>query len=52
MSAKTAAEMEAMAKLAYLAFSRIGDTPWEELPSLMQERWRAVARALDRAVGA
>jgi hypothetical protein len=49
MSSKTAAEIEALAKLAYLAFSSVGDAPWETLKSADQERWRAVVRALERA---
>lgn len=48
----SAAEVEALAKIAYLAYSRIGDTPWEQLPSAEQERWRAAARAVTRGLKA
>jgi hypothetical protein len=42
----TAAEIQALAKIAYLAYSSVGDTPWDHLKSADQERWRAVVRAL------
>lgn len=52
MSAKTAAEIDALAKLAYEAQREVTkqQDPWERLPALSQEGWRAVARALERAL--
>jgi hypothetical protein len=41
----TAAEVEAMAKMAYLAHGAF-TLPWEVVPSAEQERWRAVVRAV------
>lgn len=41
----TAAEVEAMAKMAYLAHGAF-TVPWETVPSAEQERWRAVVRAV------
>lgn len=41
----TAAEVEAMAKMAYLAHGAF-IVPWEHVPSAEQERWRAVVRAV------
>lgn len=59
MSAKTAAELEALAKLAYVAAAEDsawkdahGDPlpPWEQLPSRSRSAWRAAVRALERAL--
>ena len=47
----TAAEVEALAKLAYLAHGAFV-VPFEELPSAEKERWRAVARAVGRGLRA
>lgn len=44
----TSAETEALAKMAYQAHGAF-ILPWEQVPALEQERWRAVARAIVRA---
>lgn len=44
----TAAEIQALAKLAYLAHGAF-TVPFEELPAGEAERWRAVVRALVRS---
>jgi hypothetical protein len=58
VSARTAAEVEALAKLAYVAYCEVAGwraptgepiPPWEQLPALKQEGWRAAVRALERA---
>lgn len=44
-----AAEIEALGKIAYLAHGAFS-VPFEDLPAAERERWRAVARALVRAL--
>jgi hypothetical protein len=45
----TAAEIEALAKIAYVAYGAF-TLPFEDMPAAERERWRAVARAMVRAL--
>lgn len=47
----TAAEIQALAKICYLAYiDAKGGPAFEDLPAAERERWRAIARAAARAL--
>ena len=45
----TASEVDALAKLAYLAHGAFV-VPFEDVPAAERERWRAVVRAVSRGL--